>query len=85
MATKRLIEMMSGYMKDKLAALTAPVANTYGNALVFNKIENLVATFRHRKSTKTNSRFLPLNTKGNNKIYPAPQSSYYRVGEISAC
>ncbi|KAF3604078.1 hypothetical protein F2Q69_00034622 [Brassica cretica] len=77
---------MSGYMKDKLAALTVPMANAYGNAVVFNKIENLVVTFCHRKSTKTSSRFLPLNTKGNNKIYPTPQSSsYYRVGEISAC
>ncbi|KAF3598326.1 hypothetical protein F2Q69_00035197 [Brassica cretica] len=37
MATKRLIEMMSGYMKDKLTALTAPMANAYGNAVVFNK------------------------------------------------
>ncbi|KAF3598365.1 hypothetical protein F2Q69_00034311 [Brassica cretica] len=54
-ATKRLIETMSGYMKDKLAALTAPLAIAYGNAVVFNKIENLVATFRHRKSTKTSS------------------------------
>ncbi|WZY77825.1 hypothetical protein YC2023_024209 [Brassica napus] len=50
---------MSGYMKDKLAALTAPMANAYANAVVFNKIENLVATFRHRRSTKTSSRFLP--------------------------
>ncbi|KAF2586262.1 hypothetical protein F2Q70_00035475 [Brassica cretica] len=72
MATKCLIETMSGYMKDKLAALSAPMANAYGNAVEFNKIENLVATFRHRKSTKTSSRYLPLNTKGNNKIYPTP-------------
>ena len=86
MAKKRLIETMSAYMKDKLAALTAPMANTYGNAVVFNKIENLVATFHHRKSTKTSSRFLPPNTKDNNKIYPTPQSSsYYREWEISAC
>ncbi|KAF2566505.1 hypothetical protein F2Q68_00025373 [Brassica cretica] len=63
---------MSGYMKDKLAALTAPMANAYGNAVVLTKIENLVATFCHRKSTKTSSRFLSLNTKGNNKIYPTP-------------
>ena len=42
-------------MKDKLAALTAPMANAYANAVVFNKIENLVATFRHKKSTKTSS------------------------------
>ena len=37
MATKRLIETMSGYMKEKLAALTAPMANAYRNAVVFNK------------------------------------------------
>ncbi|KAL0649863.1 hypothetical protein Bca4012_092554 [Brassica carinata] len=72
MATKRLIKTMSGYMKDKLAALTAPMAKAYENAVVFNEIENLVATFCHRKSTKTRSRFLPVNTKGNNKIYPTP-------------
>ena len=72
MATKRLIETMSGYMKDKLAALTAPMANAYANAVVFNKIENLVATFRHRKSTKTSSRFLPVNKKGNDKSYQNP-------------
>ena len=72
MATKRLIETMSGYMKDKLAALTAPMANAYANAVVFNKIENLVATFRHRKSTKTSSRFLFLNIKGNDKSYQTP-------------
>ncbi|KAG5388590.1 hypothetical protein IGI04_030131 [Brassica rapa subsp. trilocularis] len=69
MASKRLIETMSGYMKGKLAALTAPMANAYENAVVFNKIKNLVATFRHRKSTKTSSRFLPVNTKENNKYY----------------
>ncbi|KAG5393516.1 hypothetical protein IGI04_023479 [Brassica rapa subsp. trilocularis] len=68
-ATKRLIETMFGYMKDKLAALTAPMANAYANAVVFNKIENLVATFRHRKSTITSSRFLPVNKKGNDKSY----------------
>ncbi|KAF2585207.1 hypothetical protein F2Q70_00035842 [Brassica cretica] len=43
---------MSGYMKDKLAALTAPMANTYGNAVVFNKIENLVATFATGRALK---------------------------------
>ncbi|WZY87011.1 hypothetical protein YC2023_033395 [Brassica napus] len=72
MATKRLIKTMSGYMKDKLAALTAPMANAYANAVVFNKIENLVATFRHRKSTKTSSRFLHVNTKGYDKSYQNP-------------
>ena len=75
--------MMSGYMKDKLAALTAPMANAYANAVVFNKIENLVATFRHRKSTKTSSRFLPVNTKGNDKSYQNPVSlAHYRTKEI---
>ncbi|KAG5388546.1 hypothetical protein IGI04_030087 [Brassica rapa subsp. trilocularis] len=69
MATKRLIETMSGYIKDKLAALTAPMVNAYANAVLFNKIENLVATFRHKKSTKTSSRFLPVNTKENDKSY----------------
>ncbi|KAG5384889.1 hypothetical protein IGI04_036359 [Brassica rapa subsp. trilocularis] len=63
---------MFGYMKDKLAALTAPMANAYANAVVFKKIENLVATFRHRKSTKTSSRFLPVNKKGNDKSYQNP-------------
>ncbi|KAG5375562.1 hypothetical protein IGI04_040158 [Brassica rapa subsp. trilocularis] len=63
---------MSGYMKDKLGALTAPMANAYANAVVFNKIENLVATFRHRKSTKTSSRFLHVNKKGNDKSYQNP-------------
>ncbi|WZZ27225.1 hypothetical protein YC2023_010626 [Brassica napus] len=65
-------------MKDKLAALTAPMANSYGNPVVFNKIENLVATFCHRRSTKMSSRFLPLNTKGNNKIYPTPRNKAKR-------
>ncbi|WZZ00157.1 hypothetical protein YC2023_072485 [Brassica napus] len=84
MATKRLIETMSGYMKDKLAALTAPMANAYANDVVFNKIENLAATFRHRKSTKTSSRFLPVNTKGNDKSYQNSVSlAHYRTKEIS--
>ncbi|KAF3559635.1 hypothetical protein F2Q69_00011697 [Brassica cretica] len=74
MATKRLIKTISGYMKVKLAALTAPMANAYANAVVFSKIENLVATFCHRKSTKTSSRFLPVNTKGNNKSYQNPET-----------
>ncbi|KAL0660734.1 hypothetical protein Bca4012_097571 [Brassica carinata] len=51
---------MSGNMKDKIAvrnnagktspAATAPMANAYANATVLEKIENLAATFRHRKS-----------------------------------
>ncbi|KAG5384605.1 hypothetical protein IGI04_036075 [Brassica rapa subsp. trilocularis] len=72
MATKRLIETMSGYMKDKLAALTAPM---------FNKIESLAATFRHRKSTKKTSRFLFLNVKGNDKSYQTPLLGRYVATE----
>ena len=59
MSTKHLIETMSGNMKDKFA-------------VVLNKIENLVVTFRHEKSTKTSSRFLCLNRKGNDKFYQTP-------------
>ena len=72
MATKCLIEMMSGYMKDKLAALTAPMANAYANATVLEKIKNLAATFRHRKCNETSSRFLFLNIKENDKSYQTP-------------
>ena len=86
---------MSGNTKDKIAvrnnadkitpAATALMANTYANAVVLEKIENLVATCRHRKRTKTSSRFLHRNRKGNNKIYQNSQNLYhYRVGEISA-
>jgi len=49
-------------MKEKLAvlnnagktnwAVTTPMANAYVNATVFEEIENLVATFRHRKSNE---------------------------------
>ncbi|KAF2590952.1 hypothetical protein F2Q70_00038919 [Brassica cretica] len=55
MATKRLIEMMSENMKDKLAALnnagkttpavTAPMANAYTNAAVLEKIEKTSRDF----------------------------------------
>ncbi|KAL0730460.1 hypothetical protein Bca4012_026553 [Brassica carinata] len=65
MAPKRLIEAISKNMKDKLAAhintgkttpaVTAPMANAYANAAVLEKIKNLLATLRHRKSTKTSS------------------------------
>ncbi|KAF2591042.1 hypothetical protein F2Q70_00039261 [Brassica cretica] len=85
---------MSGNTKDKILvrnnagkttpAATAPMANAYANAVVLQKIENQVATCRHGKRTKTSSRFLHLNRKGNDKIYQTPQNlSYYRVGEIS--
>uniref|UniRef100_A0A0D3E9X7 Uncharacterized protein n=1 Tax=Brassica oleracea var. oleracea TaxID=109376 RepID=A0A0D3E9X7_BRAOL len=50
---------MSGNTKDKIAvrnnagkttpSATAPMANAYANAIVLEKIENLAATFRHRK------------------------------------
>ncbi|KAL0687312.1 hypothetical protein Bca4012_086989 [Brassica carinata] len=50
---------MSGNTKDKIVvrnnagkttpADTAPMANAYANATVLEKIENLAATFRHRK------------------------------------
>ncbi|WZZ26278.1 hypothetical protein YC2023_009679 [Brassica napus] len=50
---------MSGNTKEKIAvrnnagkktpAASAPMANAYANATVLEKIENLAATFRHRK------------------------------------
>ncbi|KAF2561833.1 hypothetical protein F2Q70_00016932 [Brassica cretica] len=73
---------MSGNTKDKIAvrnnagktnpATTSPMANAYANAIVLEKIENLAATFRHRKCNETSSRFLFLNIKGNNKSYQTP-------------
>ncbi|KAF3523929.1 hypothetical protein F2Q69_00047909 [Brassica cretica] len=55
---------MSGNTKEKIAvhnnagkktpAATAPMANAYANATVLGKIENLAATFRHRKCNETN-------------------------------
>ncbi|KAF3504726.1 hypothetical protein F2Q69_00043309 [Brassica cretica] len=64
---------MSGNTKDKVAVrqnagkttpeATAPMANAYGNATFLEKIENLAATFRHRKCNKKSSRFLCLNIK----------------------
>ena len=70
---------MSGNTKDKIAvrnntgkttpAPTAPLANAYANATVLEKIENLAATFRHRKCNERSSRFLFLNIKGNDKFY----------------
>ncbi|KAF3506949.1 hypothetical protein F2Q69_00006012 [Brassica cretica] len=62
---------MAGNTKNKYAvrnnagkttpAVTAPMANAYANATVLEKIENLAATFRHRKCNETSSRFLCLN------------------------
>ncbi|KAF3510028.1 hypothetical protein F2Q69_00006774 [Brassica cretica] len=79
---------MSGNTKDKIAvrnnagkttpAATAPMANAYANATVFEKIENLAATFRHRKCNETSSRFLFLNIKGNDKYYQTPKESRIR-------
>ncbi|KAF2578817.1 hypothetical protein F2Q68_00004280 [Brassica cretica] len=73
---------MSGNTKDKIAvrnnackkspAATAPMANAYANTTVLEKIENLAATFRHRKCNETRSRFLFLNIKGNDKSYQTP-------------
>ncbi|KAF3509064.1 hypothetical protein F2Q69_00005484 [Brassica cretica] len=39
----------------KTPAATAPMANAYANATVLEKIENLAATFRHRKCNETSS------------------------------
>ncbi|KAF2589897.1 hypothetical protein F2Q70_00038306 [Brassica cretica] len=73
---------MFGNTKDKIAvrnnagkttpAETTPMANTYANPVVLEKIENLAVTFRHRKSYETSSRFLCLNIKGNDKFYQTP-------------
>ncbi|KAF3596463.1 hypothetical protein DY000_02021813 [Brassica cretica] len=57
----------------KTPAATAPMANAYANTTVLEKIENLAATFRHRKCNETSSRFLYLNIKGNDKSYQTPE------------
>ncbi|KAG5388438.1 hypothetical protein IGI04_029979 [Brassica rapa subsp. trilocularis] len=50
----------------------------------YGSFEDNFVTFRHRKSTKTSSRFLPVNTKGNDKSYQNPVSlAHYRTKEIS--
>ncbi|KAF3523919.1 hypothetical protein F2Q69_00048838 [Brassica cretica] len=56
---------MSGNTKEKIAvfhntgkttpAAAAPMANAYANATVLEKVENLAATFRHRKCNETSS------------------------------
>ncbi|KAF3526919.1 hypothetical protein F2Q69_00047855 [Brassica cretica] len=76
---------MSGNTNDKISvcnnagkktpAATAPMANAYANATVLEKIENLPATFRHKKCNETSSRFLFLNIKGNDKSYQNPTGS----------
>ncbi|KAF3540871.1 hypothetical protein F2Q69_00022340 [Brassica cretica] len=73
---------MSGNTKDKITvrnnagtktpAATAPMANAYANTTILEKIENLAATFRHRKCNETSSQFLCLTIKGNNKFYQNP-------------
>ncbi|KAF3506452.1 hypothetical protein F2Q69_00007241 [Brassica cretica] len=73
---------MCGNMKDKITvrnnagtttpAATAPIANAYANATVLEKIENLAASFRHRKCNETSSRFLFLHIMGNDKSYQTP-------------
>ncbi|KAF3598232.1 hypothetical protein F2Q69_00036877 [Brassica cretica] len=73
---------MSGNAKEKITvrnnagkkipAATAPTANAYANATVLEKIENLAATFRHRKGNEMSSRFLFLNIKGNDQSYQTP-------------
>ncbi|KAL0689459.1 hypothetical protein Bca4012_089137 [Brassica carinata] len=73
---------MSENTKDKIAvqnnagkttpAATAPMANTYANATVPEKIENLAATFRRRKCYEMSSRFLYLNIKEKDKFYQIP-------------
>ena len=73
---------MYGKTKDKIAvrnnagkttpATTTPMANAYANATVLEKIENLAATFRHKKFNETSLRFLCLNIKGNDKFYQIP-------------
>ncbi|KAF3560913.1 hypothetical protein DY000_02015191 [Brassica cretica] len=65
---------MSGNTKEKIAvrnnagkrtsAATAPMANANENATVLEKIENLAATFRHRKCNETSTRFLFFKNKG---------------------
>ncbi|KAL0758290.1 hypothetical protein Bca101_074440 [Brassica carinata] len=73
---------MFGNTKDKIAVrsndgkttppATVPRANTYANHVMLENIENLAATFRHRKCYKTSSRFLCLKIKGNDKFYQTP-------------
>ncbi|KAF3561848.1 hypothetical protein DY000_02017072 [Brassica cretica] len=58
---------MSRNKKEKVAvcnnagkttpAAIPPLANAYANATVLEKIENLAATFYHRKSNETSSHF----------------------------
>ncbi|KAF3487526.1 hypothetical protein F2Q69_00052600 [Brassica cretica] len=73
---------MSGNTKEEIAvrnnagkktpAATAPMVNAYANATVLEKIENLAATYCHKKCNETSSRFLFLNIKGNDNSYQTP-------------
>ncbi|KAF2609684.1 hypothetical protein F2Q70_00011763 [Brassica cretica] len=69
--TKAKIAVRNNAGKTTLAA-TAPMANTYANLVVLEKVENLAATIRHRKCYETSSRFLCPNIKGNDKFYQTP-------------
>ncbi|KAF3537206.1 hypothetical protein F2Q69_00021453 [Brassica cretica] len=69
--TKGKIAVRNNAGKTSPAA-TAPMANAYVNATILEKIENLAATFCHRKCNETSSRFLFLNIKGNDKSYQTP-------------
>ncbi|KAF2564177.1 hypothetical protein F2Q70_00017451 [Brassica cretica] len=81
---------MSGNTKEKIAvrniagkkapAATALMANAYANATVFEKIENLAATFRHLKCSETSSRFLFLNIKGKDKSYQTLDRARTQLG-----
>ncbi|KAL0656634.1 hypothetical protein Bca4012_077218 [Brassica carinata] len=69
---------MYGNTKEKIAVRNNagkknPAATAHmANATVLEKMENLAATFRHRKCNETSSRFLFLNIKGNDKSYQNP-------------
>ena len=66
--TKDKIAVQNNAGKTTTAA-TVPMANPYENPVVLEKIENLAATFRHKKCYETSSRFLCLNIKENDKFY----------------
>ncbi|KAL0876734.1 hypothetical protein Bca101_026439 [Brassica carinata] len=93
MAAKRLIEETSGNMKDKLAArintgkttpaAIDPMANAYANATGLEKIENLVATFCHRKSTKTSSPYRECGSLAIWRVRPCPGP--LALGRVRPC
>ncbi|KAF3558835.1 hypothetical protein F2Q69_00013763 [Brassica cretica] len=69
---------MSGNTKEKNAVRnnagkkTPAATASMANATVLEKIENLAATFHHKKCNEMSSRFLFFNIKGNNKSYQTP-------------